>query len=880
LHELFQGIASNSTGFSDNTVEVNFTYAGLTGYDNSRKLEVVKCADWNYTGRNCDGTWSVVTSTTDRDAEVVSGNSTGFSAYFLSENLCGNGLCESDYGETTSTCSDDCVDSAGGTTTIINSGGGGGGGGSSSSGLSSSDLQRIEDIVKSFLDIGGIKVETVSVYKELFAGDTTTIRLRVRNMLSTSSSLVLSSQGEIKDFIFFENSNVELGANEVRNLLIRIVAPKLIDAGDYNGNIVLSSGDSTGDVPVTIKILYPEGKLLDVKIQPLTPTIVPGKVLRLQTDLLNLGKTKKVDVQFDLQLIDVETAEIIARTEEAFAVETSTSVVKNLTVPENAPIGKYMIKATAYYSNKELDGLMQASSIAYVEVVEPFFLKKIFGVSLWVYLVVIFVLTLIVVIISYIRWLSYKKKRFKVKVEFNKLPRASGHSAFAGKIAETDVRAFIDMNKLQMHTLIAGSTGSGKTVAAQGVIEAALLHKKGVIVFDPTAQWSGFLRKCQDKKMLGRYRFFDMKAKEARAFDGSVKTIKNPYEVIDIKKYLNKPGEITVFNVSHLSPKEIDIVVASTVQQIFESAPEEAGELKTLLVYDEVHRLLPKFGGSGEGFVQLERGAREFRKWGIGLVLISQVLSDFVGEVKANIGTEIQMGTRYEGDLERVKMKYGDDVLKSVVKESIGTGMIVNAEYNSGRPYFVSFRPLLHSTKRLSNLEFAEYEKYFDEIEDLDYQIEKFKEFGVDVLDLELELKLAKAKTREGQFAMADMYLESLRPRFVSAWKSLHKKPMHPKKVIMKNKDLLKGISKAKKDRENYIKKNPQEVLSLGEEVAKLKSLIESKKRVGVNTSQFEATVQNLEDRLKPFKGNVPEDDSKGISQEISSLKKEIESAK
>ena len=66
----------------------------------------------------------------------------------------------------------------------------------------------------------------------------------------------------------------------------------------------------------------------------------------------------------------------------------------------------------------------------------------------------------------------------------------------------------------------------------------------------------------------------------------------------------------------------------------------ETPEIKLLLVYDEIHRLLPKFGGSGEGFLQIERGCREFRKWGVGILMISQVLADFVGQIKANINTE------------------------------------------------------------------------------------------------------------------------------------------------------------------------------------------------------------------------------------------------
>src|SRR3989338_2823548 len=101
------------------------------------------------------------------------------------------------------------------------------------------------------------------------------------------------------------------------------------------------------------------------------------------------------------------------------------------------------------------------------------------------------------------------------------------------------------------------------------------------------------------------------------------------------------PGEITVFSMHKLDIKDIDTLVASTIQQIFKESFEETPKLKVLLVYDEVHRLLPKFGGTGQGFVKIERAVREFRKWGIGLVLISQVLSEFIGEIKANIGTEI-----------------------------------------------------------------------------------------------------------------------------------------------------------------------------------------------------------------------------------------------
>ena len=458
------------------------------------------------------------------------------------------------------------------------------------------------------------------------------------------------------------------------------------------------------------------------------------------------------------------------------------------------------------------------------------------------------------------RYLNLRGKRFKVSVDYSKLPKAGKDAIFIGKVAETGMRAFFDLNKLKMHALVAGATGSGKTVAAQDIIEAALLKKKSVIVFDPTAQWTGFFRKCVDRNMLRRYKFFDMKTKESKPFNGSIRTITDPYEVIDIKKYMDRPGEITVFNVSGLSPKEIDLLVASTVEQIFDSRPEESTELKTIFVYDEVHRLLPKFGGSGEGFVQLERGCREFRKWGLGLVLISQVLSDFVGEIKANIGTEVQMGTRYEGDLERVGMKYGEDVHKSVVKEPIGTGMVMNAEYNAGRPYFVAFRPIMHSPRRLSNQELEKYSKYFDEIEDIDFQIEKLKEFKIDVMDLELELRLAKTKIKQGQFQVADMYMETLRPKILEQWKASRHKPIHLVRKRISHEAIAKGVEKAKSERKEIIEKEKKE-LTPKQAIIELKKRVEEAKKKGKQTAALEIDLTRLVEEVKKSKGKDDKND-------------------
>jgi len=247
--------------------------------------------------------------------------------------------------------------------------------------------------------------------------------------------------------------------------------------------------------------------------------------------------------------------------------------------------------------------------------------------------------------------------------------------------------------------------------------------------------------------------------------------------------------------------------VANTVREIFHSNLKEFRGLRYMAVYDEIHRILPKFGGSGEGFIQIERGCREFRKWGIGVLLISQVLADFVGQIKANINTEIQMKTRDEGDLERIKMKYGEEFIHALVKAPVGSGMIQNAAWNRGNPYYITFRPILHSVERLTDEELSLYNQYNEIADDLEYQFEQLEKDGIDTFDLKLELKLSKDKIKSGNFNMVKIYLEGLTPRVQKIWDKLGKKPKKRELTLIDTSKLKEELEQAKKSREEYEKK-------------------------------------------------------------------------
>jgi hypothetical protein len=159
------------------------------------------------------------------------------------------------------------------------------------------------------------------------------------------------------------------------------------------------------------------------------------------------------------------------------------------------------------------------------------------------------------------------------------------------------------------------------------------------------------------------------------------------------------------------------------------------------------------------------------------------------------------MRTRNEADLARIKEEYGDDVMKSVVKAVVGTGMVENASYNNGKPYFVAFRPIEHDVHRLLDDELENYNKYNALIDDLDYQLEQLKELGEDTFDLELELKLAKDKVKSGNFNMVDIYLEGLTPRIKEVWGKLGKTPKKRELLLVSETELMEEFKKAQSDR-------------------------------------------------------------------------------
>ncbi|MBN2141930.1 DUF87 domain-containing protein [Candidatus Woesearchaeota archaeon] len=641
-------------------------------------------------------------------------------------------------------------------------------------------------------------ISIAEINRKLRIGNFLQEKITLYSFKETSANVFFELEGNVTDLIKLDKESVIIAPRDSDYLTATIFG--VGEIGLYNGSLEIT-GDFNASIPITIEILprdqLPvEALLIDLELAK--KNYYPGEKLRFKTDLKNLLTDQEYPVRLFFSIQDLEGENTLWTYETNVFLKTSFSLIKTAPLPTNAKPGDYVLRVTANYL-----GLNSGTSQIF-RIDTPWYLVVIWGpIKVWHV-----VLLLILIAIGIYAWWDIKrrlesKKKFHLKVEQNELPKPGGRSIWVGKIAETDTKTYFNMEAFMTHCIDAGSTGSGKSVSAQVIVEEMLQKGVAVIAFDPTAQWTGMLRKCTDKMMLSLYSYFGMKPNEARAFNGNIRMITDPREIIDIRKYA-KPGEIQVFACHKLEPKEMDIFVANSIRQIFRAGYGESRTLKILFVYDEVHRLLPKFGGSGEGFLQIERGCREFRKWGLGMLLISQVLSDFVGTIKANINTEIQMRTRDEGDLERIRVKYGEDVLRSLVKATVGSGMVENPQYNRGKPYFAAFRPLLHSVQRLSDSEIENYNEYNDQIDQLQFELETLEKEGIDVFDLKLELKLALDKVKTGAFNMVQIYLEGLMPRIEKHWKKLGKIAPRLEKRLISEAELEGEIAKAKQARLAY----------------------------------------------------------------------------
>lgn len=713
------------------------------------------------------------------------------------------------------------------------------------------------------------EISRSKIDREITQGNIFTDFIKVTNLGTSELTIDLAVSEGIVNVIELDSIGGVVPTNNQSEFFFNVIGKEV---GNYEGEITLS-GSLNDKILVNISVI-------NKSLNPLffVETEVSKKVFTFKDYLdfkVNINKVIGEDiynVSFNYSLKDTQGNQTYLLGSEVRDLTGSLQLQKRYDFPD-MPQGYYVLDVMSSYNNQTY----LSSSEFQVNI--PFWSRKLFGfIPFWLLLILLLLSLLGIGGFMFIRKMIERGKKYKMQLDLKTLAKKSDETIYLGKVAETNHPAYLELGALTTHAVVAGATGGGKSISAQVLIEEVLLKNIAVIVFDPTAQWSGMLRKNTDKKMMSYYPKFGLKPTDAKAFPGNVRQIQSERQAIDIKKYMN-PGQIQIFTMNKLTPPQIDTFVATVIANIFRSDPKEYPTLRVMLVFDEVHRLLPKFGGSGKGFLQIERACREFRKWGFGVMLVSQVLSDFVGEIKANINTEVQMRTRDESDLNRIKTKYGEEFLQSLIKASVGVGMFVNPRYNKGKPFFVNFRPILHNTRRLTDEVLEQYNKYGEMIDDIEYQIEQLEAEKVDAFDIKMELKLVKDKLMTGNFTVVDIYLEGLKPRLEKQWETLGKKPKKKELELVDASEVEASLKAAEKERKEGDKKEEEkpatDAKSETKEEPKPEEKTENKKEDAPKEKVEKEDKEKVVKPTTPTKVNEKESDKETIKEKDSKVKEE-----
>ena len=233
-----------------------------------------------------------------------------------SANQCQRGFC----------CSNLCKSSS--CPVAAPSGGGGGGGGEEAGGGGGGFFLPTEDFS---ISPGSIKLK-------LSLGETDEGALVVSNTGSAALTIPLAIEG-VRGYVTLSDDFVSLEPGESAAVTLDFIGRNV---GSFVGQIIAKISQIEKSIPIIIEVIS-ELVLFDVKldIPAEYAEIEPGKELKAQITLLNVGAPKKVDV-FAAYFIKDLRGNIVYEETETFAVEKQLSYQKSLPVHKSTVAGSYV----------------------------------------------------------------------------------------------------------------------------------------------------------------------------------------------------------------------------------------------------------------------------------------------------------------------------------------------------------------------------------------------------------------------------------------------------------------------------------------------------------------------------------------------------------
>ena len=235
-----------------------------------------------------------------------------------------------------------------------------------------------------------------------------------------------------------------------------------------------------------------------------------------------------------------------------------------------------------------------------------------------------------------------------------------GKEAYIGNALKSQMPFFLDFNDLMNpHTFVFGASGGGKSYLLKNLIlRMCMLWDPKVLLIDFTGEYSEF-------------------AELTNAYRRDLKSL--AHEVLEEKSglfYLDLSG------LGENEKVESAIVTLEQIVSLMRKRKINAG-YNTFIVLDEAWKVLARSK-------VLEILVREGRKYGVGMLMASQILSDIDEKFLANISTLFTFRLQDDASVEKLAANYGlGPESKEMIKNlDVGSCLVIQLHRNKFRSAF------------------------------------------------------------------------------------------------------------------------------------------------------------------------------------------------
>ncbi|MBI2043609.1 hypothetical protein HYT25_04440 [Candidatus Pacearchaeota archaeon] len=197
----------------------------------------------------------------------------------------------------------------------------------------------------------GITISDEQISVSLKQGSVFTQKITIKND-DTKKLRITIENSRLKDFLVVREPFFELNPGESMEVTLDFLARGDTKPDLYLGTLLVKTEYEEKQILVAIEVESLKS-LLDARAEILGEykEVLPGEEILAEIKLFNLGYTGRIDVLMEYIIKDYDGNEIQVE-HESLAIETQANFIREISIPENAKYGNYVLYVKATYNGE------------------------------------------------------------------------------------------------------------------------------------------------------------------------------------------------------------------------------------------------------------------------------------------------------------------------------------------------------------------------------------------------------------------------------------------------------------------------------------------------------------------------------------------------